>query len=74
MTTTTLTDWRYSEVRMETRQQALKLLLARYGSELDKEGKPVEANQKLYECAHDWVSAGNVNCNGLLKYYEVYYK
>ena len=38
MTTTTLTDWRYSEDRMETRQQALKLLLARYGSELDKEG------------------------------------
>ena len=25
------------------------------------------------ECAHDWVSQGNVNCNGIAKYYEAYY-
>jgi len=27
----------------------------------------------LFECAHDWVSQGNVNTNGIIKYFEAYY-
>ncbi len=66
-------DWRYSDERMKLREQALNLLLTRFGSELDSEGEPVYSNQSIYECAHDWVSQGNVNTFGLVKYYQAYY-
>jgi hypothetical protein len=66
-------DWRYSDERMKLREQALNLLLTRFGSELDSEGKSVYSNQSIYECAHDWVSQGNVNTFGLVKYYQAYY-
>ena len=66
-------DWRYSEQKMKVRQQALTILLTKYGSELDNTRKSKYSNQSIYECAHDWVSQGNVNCNGIAKYYEAYY-
>ena len=66
-------DWRYSDERMKLREQALNLLLTRFGSELDSEGEPVYSNQSIYECAHDWVSQGNVTTSGLVKYYQAYY-
>ena len=66
-------DWRYSDQKMKTRQQALTILLSKYGSELDKSRKSKYTCQSIYECAHDWVSQGNVNCNGITKYYEAYY-
>ena len=44
----------------------------RYGSQL-KESLPEYSNQSMYECAHDWVSQGNVNTNGIIKYFEAYY-
>ena len=66
-------DWRYSDQKMKTRQQALNILLSKYGSELDKSRKSKYTCQSIYECAHDWVSQGNVNCNGITKYYEAYY-
>ena len=56
-----------------SREQALLILLSRYGTELDNTRKSKYANQSIYECAHDWVSQGNVNCNGIAKYYEAYY-
>ena len=66
-------DWRYSEEKLKLRQQALTILLAKYGSELDSTRKSKYTNQSIYECAHDWVSQGNVNCNGITAYYEAYY-
>ena len=66
-------DWRYSDERMKLREQALNLLLTRFGSELDSEGEPVYSNQSIYECVHDWVSQGNMNTFGLVKYYQAYY-
>ena len=66
-------DWRYSEEKLKLRENALKILLSKYGSELDSTRKSKYTNRSIYECAHDWVSQGNVNCNGLVKYYEVYY-
>lgn len=67
------TDWRYNEDKMKVRQQALYILNQKYGSELDSTRKSKYTNQSIYECAHDWVSQGNVNCNGITKYYEAYY-
>ena len=66
-------DWRYSDQKVKIRQQALTILLQKYGSELDSTIKSKYTNQSIYECAHDWVSQGNVNCNGITKYYEAYY-
>ena len=66
-------DWRYSDERMKLREQALNLLLTRFGNKLQENGEPVYSNQSIYECAHDWVSQGNVNTSGLVKYYQAYY-
>ena len=66
-------DWRYSDERLKLRSQALNLLLTRFGSELNTHGESVHSNQSIYECVHDWVSQGNMNTFGLVKYYQAYY-
>jgi hypothetical protein len=66
-------DWRYSDDRMKLREQVLNLLLTRFGGLLDENGEPQYTNQSIYECAHDWVSQGNVGTSGLVKYYKAYY-
>jgi|TARA_R110001606_G_scaffold379194_2_gene539132 hypothetical protein len=66
-------DWRYSEDKLKLRQQSLSILLKKYGSELNLTKESKYRTQSIYECAHDWVSQGNVNCNGIIKYYEAYY-
>ena len=65
-------DWRYSEDKLKLRQQALSILLKKYGSELNLTRESKYRTQSIYECAHDWVSQCNVNCNGIIKYYEAY--
>ena len=68
----TLDDWRYSDDKMKVRDQALKVLMAKFGHEM--EGVlPKYSNQSIYECAHDWVSQGNMHTAGIVKYYEAYY-
>jgi hypothetical protein len=67
------TDWRYSDDRMEIRQKVYTFLLGRFGSQLDENGEPLYSMQSITECAHDWVSQGNINTSGLVKYYEAYY-
>jgi hypothetical protein len=66
-------DWRYSEQKLNLRESALKVLLTKYGGQL-KDSLPGYSNQSIYECAHDWVSQGNVNTNGIIKYFEAYYR
>ena len=66
-------DWRYSDKRMKLREKALNLLFARFGCELNNNGEPLYSNQSIYECAHDWVSQGNMSTFGLVKYYQTYY-
>ena len=75
MTTTMVmqTDWRYSDQKLKLRQECLNILLNKFGSQLNSDGSPKYSNQSIYECAHDWVSQGNMITAGLLKYYEVYY-
>ena len=69
----TTEDWRYSDDRMLIREKALSILLNRFGSSLDDNGEPKYSSQSIYECAHDWVSQGNVNTSGIVKYYLAYY-
>ena len=68
----TLDDWRYNDDKMNVRGQALKILLAKFGHQLEG-GSPKYSNQSIYECAHDWVSQGNMHTAGIVKYYEAYY-
>jgi S-adenosylmethionine:diacylglycerol 3-amino-3-carboxypropyl transferase len=68
----TLDDWRYSNEKLKVRDQALKILLSKFGHQM--EGVlPKYSNQSIYECAHDWVSQGNMHTAGIVKYYEAYY-
>ena len=64
---------RYSDDRMSVRAQSLSILLKKYGSQLDTSRKSKYTNQSIYQCAHDWISMGNMNTNGIVKYYEAYY-
>ena len=59
-------DWRYSPERMELRTEVLMVLLSKYGTN-DR------LNGPIYECAHDWVSSGKKNTDGLIEYYEQQY-
>ena len=68
------TDWLYDEKRMEFRENCLSILLKRFGSELNEDGSPSHSTESIYNCAHDWVSQGNVRTDGIIKYYEAYYK
>lgn len=66
-------DWRYSEDRMKVRSQVYAILLKRFCSQLDENGQPEYSMQSICECAHDWVSQGNVKTDGIVKYYQAYY-
>ena len=41
-------DWRYSDEKMKLRQQALTILLSKFGGELDSTRKSKYANQSIY--------------------------
>ena len=69
----TVEDWRYAEDRLEIRQKVYSFLLTRFGSEIDENGEPIHSMQSISECAHDWVSQGNINTSGIVKYFEAYY-
>ncbi len=65
-------DWRYSEDKLKLREQALTVLLTKFGHQMDGV-VPKYSNQSIYECAHDWVSQGNVRPDGIVAYYKAYY-
>jgi|TARA_A200000113_G_scaffold221231_1_gene232748 hypothetical protein len=66
-------DWRYSEEKLRVRQEAIRILLHKYGGELDETRKSKYTCKSIYECAHDWISQGNASSNGIVQYYEDYY-
>ena len=67
------TDWRYTDEKMKLRARVLEILLLRFGSELDNNGEPLYNMKSITECAHDWVSQGNMRSDGIVKYYLAYY-
>lgn len=66
-------DWLYSESRLNLRQECLLTLLKTYGGLL-KDGETAYCNKSIYGCAHDWVSQGHPDSNGIVEYYEKYYR
>ena len=65
-------DWRYSEQKLALREQALRVLFAKYAVD-EKDGIPKYSLQSIYECAHDWISQGNINTSRIISYYKAYY-
>ena len=67
-------DWIYSDDRMALREQCLSILLRRFGSRMKDDGTPENSTESIYACAHDWVSQGHPKTDGIVKYYEAYYR
>jgi hypothetical protein len=67
-------DWIYSDDRMALREQCLSILLRRFGSHMKADGTPENSTESIYACAHDWVSQGHPKADGIVKYYEAYYR
>ena len=68
----TYDDWRYNDFKMKLRQEVLKILLSKYGGQMEGV-KPKYSTQSIYECAHDWVSQGNARPDGIAAYFNAYY-
>ena len=66
-------DWRYTDDRLEVRARALQILLSRYGGAIESNGTPSVDPEKIYGCAHDWVSQGNVRTDGIVAFFKAYY-
>ena len=58
---------------MALRESCLSTLLKKFGSDLQHDGTPIVATRSIYECAHDWVSQGNPEPEGIVQYFEKYY-
>ena len=62
---TTMTDT-LTEQQLQLREQTLSLLLKTFGTS--------STNQKIYQCADEWVRKGQVTTNGLVSYFRAYYE
>ena len=67
-------DWRYNKDKLKVRDEALITLLKELGSQLDDDKLPLHSSKQIYACAHDWVSHGNMNVDGLLNFYHEHYE
>ena len=67
-------DWLYSEDRLGLRERCLSILLRRFGSHMKEDGTPENSTESIYACAHDWISQGHPKADGIVAYYEAYYK
>jgi hypothetical protein len=65
-----INDWLYRPDRMVLREQALSTLLKKYGGYLTEHGLPMYSTESIYAAAHDWISAGNKDMDGLPSFYE----
>jgi len=61
--------WLHSPERQEARSEALARLLKAFGGELGDDGTPTHSPRGLYGAAHDYVSHGNTDPNGIIAYY-----
>ena len=51
-------------------ERALSILLKCYGSDLNSSRLSKYKSQAIYECAHDWVSQGNNDCDDFRLFQE----
>lgn len=61
--------WLHSDERLELRGECLLTLMKAFGGELNEDGSPVHENRTLYSAAHDYISHGNFDAEGVVKFY-----
>ena len=64
-----MSDWLYTEERLELRATCLSTLLHLFGWKLNDNGLPLHSMESLHNCAHDWVSQGNSTHHGIGNYF-----
>ena len=64
---------KYSPSQMLLRQEALRILLGQFSGKTNDQGLPKYQSYIIYECAENWVSSGNLNCDGIIKHFLNYY-
>ena len=50
----TYDDWRYNDFNTKLRQEVLKILLSKYGGQMEGT-EPKYTNQSIYEHTHRWI-------------------
>ena len=61
--------WLHNEKRLQLRTDCLLKLLKTFGGSLNPDGSPEHNPRSLYGAAHDFVSHGNKNPDGIIAYY-----
>ncbi len=61
--------WLHSDERLKLRGECLLALLKAFGGELNEDGSPTHENRDLYSAAHDYISHGNFEPAGVVKFY-----
>ena len=69
-----MSDWLYTEERLDLRARCLGRLFHKYGWELNALGLPLYPMEAIHSCAHDWISQGNDTEIGILNYFENHYR
>ena len=62
-------EWLHDEERLNLRGSCLSVLLNAFGGELNEDGTPTHSNKQLYSAAHDYISHGNTDTVGVIKFY-----
>jgi hypothetical protein len=61
--------WLHNEERLQLRSDCLLKLLKAFGGGIRPDGSPEHSPKSLYGAAHDFVSHGNKNPDGIIAYY-----
>ena len=62
-------DWLHNDERLELRSVCLLRLLKEFGGELSDVYTPAHATRSIYSAAHDYISHGNTDPEGVVKFY-----
>ena len=62
--------WLHSEQRQAARSASLLSLLKAFGGAIKPDGSPLHNPRGLYGAAHDYVSHGNTDPEGVLAFYS----
>lgn len=66
-----MSNWLYSDERMNLRAEVIGLLFKKFGGDrIDQAGYSTE---DIYSAAHDWVSQGNPSTDGVIHYFTQHY-
>ena len=62
-------EWLHSEEKLALRSACLLRLLMVCGGELSEANTPLHENRTLYSAVHDYISHGNTDPEGVVRFY-----